>query len=317
MTVLDARLLAELAAECDLDGASACPAGPAPVPSDPAPEALALAMPGELRYVHRSLARRLDPGLVLPGARSVVSVCLAYAGTHPGREALSPGHGAVSRFAWCADYHGPVGERVKRFAALLSERYGIRARAYVDTGPVYEKAWAAAAGLGFIGKSTLLVTPRFGTFVFLGAIVTDAPCESPRVLVEPGCGDCDACRRACPTGALDRPYVLDASRCLAHLTVSAREPVPGPLASRLDGWLYGCDACQDACPRNRRAERPGRPEFAPLAGISAPALDAVESLDEAGFRAAFGTTPIRRRGLEGLRATARLLASGERTRAGL
>ena len=296
--------LAEMAAACDLDGVGAAPARPVPVDAGVAAR-LAARMPPELGYFARSLDRRLDPSLVLPGVRSVIAGFVAYAGASAGLEAMPPGGACVSRFAWCRDYHDTVGARFARLAASIEARGG-RGRWHVDTGPVLEKAWAAAAGLGFVGRNTLLVTPRFGSFVFLGVVLTDLDVE-PSAPVPDGCGSCSACRDACPTGALGEERVLDASRCLAHLTVTARGPFPAELASSLRGHLYGCDVCQDACPWNRRAERPDRPEFRPLAGLHYPAAAEVATMDDEAFDRLFGPTPARRRGADGVREIARML----------
>jgi epoxyqueuosine reductase len=192
-------------------------------------------------------------------------------------------------------------------AETLTARFDCRSKPYVDSGPVFEKAWAAAAGLGFLGRNTLLITPQFGSLVFLGAIVTDlafepepeGPCED--------CGSCRACVEACPTGALDGDGNLDVSRCLAHLTVSSKSPIPAEFRTALAGNLYGCDVCQDVCPRNRAIDRPGRPEFGPLPGLYFPELAGIRAMDEDAFTRWSGTSPIRRRGLPLVRHVAEIL----------
>jgi len=301
--------LVELALGCGLDDAAATPAFPVPVDAADLRQRLS-AYPPELSYLARGLAKRLDPSLVLPGVRTVIAACMAYGGPHPGVASRPSGTGFVSRFAWCPDYHRPVGDAVARFAAGIEARTGARTRAYVDTGPVLEKAYAAAAGLGFIGRHGLLVHPRFGSFVFLGVLLTDAlvvPDIARPAL--PGCGACTACVAACPTGALRTPYRLDVDRCLAHLTVTAKTPLPGGLP--LAGNLYGCDICQDVCPFNRGAEHPDHPAFRPLPGLPFVPPEDVLAMDAAAFTARFGATPARRRGLPGMAAIAqRLIEEG-------
>lgn len=298
-----------LARDCGLDGAGAALAHPVPVDLDEVSR-LVRSAPRDLGYLAARLRERLDPGLLLPGVRSVVVAFVSYAGTLPGVRAMPSGRGFVSRFAWGRDYHRVVGERMERFARAVSTRWDTRARWYVDTGPVFEKAYAVAAGLGFVGRNSLLIHPRYGSFIFLGTILTDLEVAPAAERIADGCGRCRACVTACPTRALDRPYVLDAGRCLAHLTVSDRSPPDPALAPRLAGNLYGCDLCQDICPWNLRAWRPERTEFSPLPGAYMPRLRDIMALDEARFREVFGRTPVVRRTLPLLQATARLLADG-------
>jgi epoxyqueuosine reductase len=302
---IPASALAELALEAGFDDVAAAPA--TPVPADPERlRAVLPAYPPELAYLQRRLADRLDPSRLLPGLRSVVVACLSYASDRPGLEARPPGAGFVSRFAWGPDYHGPAGEAVARLAAALEAATGEPAKGYADTGPVLEKAWAAAAGLGFVGRHGLLVHPRLGSFVFLAVVLTGAEVvqDRPRPPL-PGCGFCTACLAACPTGALPEPRRLDVPRCLAHVTVTARTPPPAGLP--LAGHLYGCDRCQDACPFNHRAPRFDREAFRPLPGLPFVDLDDVLAMDEAAFGARFGRTPAARRGLAGLQQVARAL----------
>lgn len=307
-------MLETLALEVGLDGVGFAPAYPVPV--DAALVArLVQRAPRDLAYLAARLRERLDPGLVLPGVQSVIVGFVSYAGSLPGVRFLPEGRGFVSRFAWGQDYHEVLGERMKRFASQIETRLAARARWYVDTGPVFEKAYAVAAGLGFMGRNTLFIHPRYGSFIFLGSVLTDLDL-GPRTAkaVPDGCGRCRACQGACPTGALDTPYVLDAGRCLAHLLVSDRSPPDPELAPRMAGNLFGCDLCQDVCPWNQRAVRWDRPEFAPLPGTYMPRLRDILEMDEARFEARFGKTPVRRRTLRLLQATARLLWTGKDTR---
>jgi epoxyqueuosine reductase len=282
-----------------------------PVPADPDQLSRLLSCyPPELSYIHRRVADRLDPARLLPGIRTVIVACRSYGSPHPGIEALPPGAGFVSRFAWCPDYHGPMQESMNALAEAVAAETGCASRGYSDTGPILEKAWAARAGLGFVGRNGLLVHPRLGSFVFLGVVLTAAevlPDEGPRPPL-PGCGFCYACLQACPTGALRTPGRVDVRRCLAHLTVTFRDPVPHGIP--LAGHLYGCDRCQDVCPYVRKAFLPDHPCFRPLPGL--PFLDIREVLrwDESDFQARLGDTPVRRRGLAAFRQTAERLLEG-------
>jgi len=293
------RSLADLAG---LDDVAAVPAHP--VPADPEHLARVLAAyPPELSYVQRRLADRLDPGRLLPGVRTVMVGCLSYGTSHPGIEALPDGAGFVSRFAWCPDYHRPVQAAVEALARVVTAETGCPARAWADTGALLEKAWAAHAGLGFLGRNGLLIHPRLGSFVFLGVVLTSAEVvpDVPRPAL-PGCGSCSACLAACPTGALVAPGRLDVHRCLAHLTVTARNPIPQGIP--LAGHLYGCDRCQDVCPYVRKARVPDRPFFRPLPGLPYLPLAEVLRWSEADFQGRLGATPIRRRSLAAFQQTA-------------
>jgi epoxyqueuosine reductase len=295
--------LISLAQEFDIDDLAAIPTGQSPVDAETL-KRIVRDVPEELDYLNRGLDKRLDPTLILPGARSIFVGLVSYAGG-PGRpERLPPGTAWISRYSWGGDYHKTVGERFKRLAGVLEARWGARTKWYVDTGPVLEKTWAAAAGLGFAGRNSLLVSPRFGSFVFLGCILTDLDVSNLPVRAVPaGCGDCRACVEACPTAAIKPDGSLDRSRCLGFLTVSSRHPIPEDI--NLAGNLYGCDICQDVCPYNHAPEIKFRQEFQPRPGMFCPAVDEIAALDEATFAARFGGTPIMRRGLDGLKQTAR------------
>ncbi len=303
---LSRTILDELAVECDLDGLGVAPAHPVPVDASLFANRVRAAPP-ELGYLARSLDRRLDPGLVLPGVQSVVTGYVSYAPPDPGSGPRPSLDARVAAFARFEDYHKTVGARFARLSDLLVRRFGARTRWYVDTGPVPEKAYAVAAGLGFIGKNTLFVSPRHGSFVFLGVVLTDLEGGDSPVLGQTYCKTCRACQDACPARALETPYVLDVSRCLAHRTVTARTAADLTL-TELAGNCYGCDRCQEVCPFNRAAERPARPDFLPLSALDELTADRLLDLDDAGLDALVAGTPMRRRDRELLRAVARRLA---------
>jgi epoxyqueuosine reductase len=247
---------------------------------------------GSMAYLERTRERRLDPRRVLPGARSVVA-CAAgyYQGARP------DGPPGVARYAWGEDYHvlleprlRALGDEVTRLAP------GSSARAYVDTGPVLERDLAARAGLGWIGKNTMLLHPALGSFFFIGVVLTTAEL-APDEPVPDRCGTCTRCLDACPTGAFIGPHVLDARRCIAYLTIEHRGAVPGELRPGVGGWLFGCDVCQDVCPWNRRAPATREPAFAPRA---LPDAGECLALDEAAYRARLRRSPLARPRRSGL-----------------
>ncbi|HEU4698972.1 MAG TPA: tRNA epoxyqueuosine(34) reductase QueG [Gemmatimonadales bacterium] len=275
--------------------------------TDPRPSAraaefdawLARGYAGTMRYLHRQAKRRKDPRLIAPEARSVVVVLDNYyhADTEADRQAPR-----VAKYARGADYHHVTTARLARLAEFLRAHGAGLARVYADAGPVPERELAQRAGLGWTGKNTLLIRPGVGSFFFIGSIFTDLALPPDPPFEMDRCGSCTRCLDACPTQAFVAPRVLDATRCISYLTIEQKGPIPDDLAPQLDGWAFGCDACQDVCPWNQRfATESTVPEFAPrghLAGVDAAALDA---MDDAEFARRWADTPLERPGLAGLR----------------
>ena len=242
---------------------------------------------------------RCDPSLVLPDARSIISLAFNY--FTPDAHSDEDGTGKISRYAWGDDYHEVVGERARDLTQWLTRRFpGERAVWYVDTGPVMEKAWAARAGIGWIGKHTNVITADRGSWVFLGEIITtiDLPADEPAV---DHCGTCTLCIEACPTGAIVEPYVVDSNRCLSYLTIEHRGPVDPALHGEYEGWVFGCDICQDVCPWNQKfAAETAEPRFHPRPGNVNPSLDEWEAMTAVQFAQQFAGSPIRRAKQDGL-----------------
>jgi epoxyqueuosine reductase len=248
-------------------------------------------------YLKRRLEERLDPRRVLPGARSVLCVALNYYQGEPADASWRP----VARYAWGRDYHDVIAPRLERLAAHLAEAGGARSRGYVDTGPVLERDLAARAGLGWVGKNTMLLHPRLGSWFFLGVLLTTAELARDAPLAD-RCGSCRACLDACPTGAFVAPYVLDARRCISYLTIEHRGDIDPDLQPAMAGWQFGCDICQDVCPWNRKAPTTAQAEFVPEAAY--PGAEAVSAMDDADFRRHFAGTPILRAKAAGMRRNA-------------
>jgi epoxyqueuosine reductase len=270
---------------------------------------------GEMAYLARGAERRADPQLVLPGARSVIALGLVY---DPGARPEPDGAAfRVARYAGGDDYHDVLIDRVRALEAALAPLANapVRTRGYVDTGPVLERAFAAEAGLGWIGKNTCLIHPRLGSYLFLGVVLTDLEL-APGAPERDHCGSCRACLDACPTGAFPEAYVLDATRCLSYTTIELRGPIPEPLRADHGDWGFGCDICQEVCPWNQRERRtiPDDPlglraRLAPRDEWRAPALAWVLGLSESHWRAATRGTALRRTGYRGLLRNA-LVAAG-------
>lgn len=267
-----------------------------------------------MAWMARDPQRRADPAQVLPGCRSVISVGMNYYTDHRADE--RPGNGRIARYAWGLDYHKILGDRLAR----LSERIGTLApqslnRAYVDTGPVMEKAWAQQAGLGWIGKHSNLVSTDFGSWLLLGEILTTLELEPDEAGTDL-CGSCTLCIQACPTGAITEPYVVDAARCISYLTIELRgtePPIADELRRQLGNRIFGCDDCLDICPYNVHARPTSEPGFQPSPHTSAPSLLALTRMDEQTFATTFKQSPVRRAKYQGLQRNLSWALSNETT----
>jgi epoxyqueuosine reductase len=259
---------------------------------------------GTMDYLARTRAERLDPGRLLPGARSVVAVALLYGDGAPAAGGDRPGPGAgprIARYARGRDYHDVMRPRLNELAAFIDRAAGARSRAGVDTSAVLERDLAARAGLGWIGKNTNLMSTALGSYFFIGIVLTTA--ELPRDAAQPDrCGTCRACLDACPTGAFAAPWVLDARRCISYLTIEHRGAIDPELRPHLGAWLFGCDVCQEVCPWNRRAPATREPAF----GGAEPAPGEILAMDDHAFRVRFRRTALWRARRGGLRRDAAL-----------
>jgi epoxyqueuosine reductase len=296
--LLDREVLVRLAEQSGLDLVGAAPVGPAR--SLEAYRAWVEAgYAGGMDYLTRpeAVTRRADPRRILPAARSILVVGATYAGAPP--PPLAPLHGRVARYAWGEDYHrwllGRLRDLVSRIEAVAGP---FPSRCYVDTGPILEREWAQAAGLGWLGKNSTLIHPRLGSYLFLGVALVGLEVEPTPPESLPSCGTCNRCLEPCPTGALVAPGLLDARRCLSYLTIEHRGAIPEALRPALGERLFGCDRCQEVCPWNRRSPGPDSSVAAPPhATLYLPDL---LTLDAEGFRARFRRTPIWRATPEGL-----------------
>lgn len=262
-------------------------------------------MHGAMGYLARPdrEARRRDLNAILPGVQSLVIVALDY-GTNAVPESVlgDPRRGRISNYAWGADYHAIMTPRLERLADWLRDGSGdeVASRVYVDTGAILERSHAQQAGLGFVGKNTMLIHPRRGSFMFLGEILTTAAFDAYDAPHRPTmCGTCTRCLGACPTGAFVQPYVLDARRCISYLTIELKGSIPPELRPLMGNWVYGCDVCQAVCPFTRFVQPSGEPAFWPVdADRAAPPLADLLALDEDGFAARFRDSAIWRVGRE-------------------
>lgn len=255
---------------------------------------------GEMRYFADRRDAYDHPSSVLDGVRSVVMLTFDYRTSDPCP--AKAGFGRVSRYAWgTADYHDVIHHRLKRLAEELREQVpDARVRGVVDTAPLLERDFAEMAGLGWIGKHTLLLNRGQGSWFFLAALLTDRVLTYDAEPATDHCGSCTACLDVCPTNAFPQPHVLDASRCISYLTIEHRGPIPRELRAGMGEWVFGCDLCQDVCPWNHRAPASLQPEFLPTAENNPLDLAGLFELSEGEFRARFRHKPLwrpKRRGL--------------------
>jgi len=243
-------------------------------------------------WMEGNVEKRVDPRLVLPEAKSVISLAMNYYVDVPHRD--EQGIGKISRYAWGDDYHTVLTSRILSLVECIkSLRPGVRAKVYVDTGPVMDKAWAVRAGVGWLGKHTNVITKEHGSWVFLGEILLDLELEYDEP-IEDFCGTCRACIDACPTGAIVDEYLLDSNRCISYLTIEHRGEIPGELGREFQNWIYGCDICQDVCPWNRFQQPTTEAAFSPRQENVAPKLGELAEMSSSEFSQRFRRSPIKR-----------------------
>lgn len=272
---------------------------------------LAAGYAGEMAYLAGRQAAYADPSRVLEGARSILMLAMNYRTAAPA--AASPGAGRVSRYAWGTDYHDVIHERLKRLIALVKDwAPAVSARGVVDTAPLLEKEFAQLAGLGWIGKNTLLLNRGQGSWFFLAALLVDIELEYDAPTVTDHCGTCMACLEACPTGAFVAPYVLDSRRCISYLTIELRGAIDPALRGLMGDWVFGCDVCQEVCPWNHRAPEANVDAFQPRDAVHPARLREWFGWSDAEFRALFRDTPLWRARRRGLLRNAAIVLGNER-----
>ena len=254
---------------------------------------------GLMKWLERDHEKRRDVRNILPDARSILSLALNY---YTERDARDVRDLKISRYAWGTDYHEVLPSMLRRLLDEIKQIVpGVEGRYYSDTGPLLEKAIAERAGVGWRGKHTNLITPEQGSWVFLAEIILNIELE-PDAPAEDRCGTCTRCIEACPTDALT-PYEIDATRCIAYLTIELKpeHDIPVELATKLDGWIFGCDICQEVCPWNRFEKPTTIAEFAPREEILSLTPDSIETMAQEEFSNRFRNSPVKRTKLAGLK----------------
>lgn len=261
---------------------------------------------GTMGWMAKNVEKRVDPRVVLPGAKSVISVAMNY--YTPFQHSSDKKTGKISRYAWGDDYHEILQTRLEQLLQFIkSIAPEADGRYYVDTGPVMDKVWAQHAGIGWEGKHTNVITQEFGSWVFLGEIILSLELEFDFPATD-HCGDCTLCIEACPTDAIVEEYVVDSTKCISYVTIEHRGEVAGELGEKFDNWIYGCDICQDVCPWNHKFSQPtDMNEFEPREFNKAPLLSEIVEMTQEEFSKKFKASPIKRTKVSGLRRNAEVI----------
>ena len=264
---------------------------------------------GTMVWLEKEPEKRSDPTILFPGAKSIVAVALNYYTAHEHEE--NSEKGKLSRYAWGDDYHDVLKNKLRELLEWIkSEIPEANGKICVDTAPIMDKAWAARAGLGWIGKHSNLITKDYGSWVFLGEILLDIELEYETEILADFCGTCTMCLDACPTSAIVAPRIVDSNKCISYATIELRAPeLPEEIAENLNGWLYGCDICQDVCPWNRFEKPTGEAAFEPRRAETSADLQEILSYSPEEYAARFRRSPIKRAKLGGLQRNARALKS--------
>ena len=251
---------------------------------------------GQMAYMENHYDKRLDPRLLFPGAKSVVSLLLNYYTD----EHQVEGAPKISKYAYGTDYHFVIKEKLKQLFQILQEEIGeINGRVFVDSAPVMDKAWAGRSGLGWMGKNTNLINKKVGSFFFIAEMILDLKLDYDTPVTD-HCGTCTACIDACPTEALT-PYNIDASRCISYLTIELKDQIPSEFQNKMDDWSFGCDICQDVCPWNRFSKPHSEPLFEPRSELLEFTKKDWEELTEATFDIIFKNSAVKRTRYRGLK----------------
>ena len=261
----------------------------------------------EMKWLEREPEKRKNPAMIFPDAKSVIVVALNYFTPHEHED--SSEKGKVSRYAWGDDYHDVLKEKLRELLTFIkSIDETIEGKICVDTAPMMDKAWAVRAGLGWLGKHSNVITKEFGSWIFIGEIILNVELEYEIETVEDHCGTCTRCLDACPTSAIVAPYVVDSNRCISYTTIESRDAEPPEnIKENLNGWLYGCDICQDVCPWNRFEKPTTEARFEPREDNVTSDLKSILALSPESYAAKFRKSAMKRSKLGGLQRNARAL----------
>ena len=258
---------------------------------------------GEMKYMENHFDKRLNPTLLVDDAKSVISLLLNY---YPS-EIQNTDSYKISKYAYGQDYHFVIKEKLQELLQTIQTEIGeVSGRAFVDSAPVLDKAWAAKSGLGWIGKNSNLLTQQVGSFYFIAELVVDLDLEYDYATTD-HCGTCTACIDACPTEAIVSPYVVDGSKCISYFTIELKENIPQEMKGKMDDWIFGCDVCQDVCPWNRFSKSHNEPLFNPNPELLSMTKKDWEEITEDTFKKVFKNSAVKRTKLDGLKRNIKFL----------
>lgn len=253
-------------------------------------------MNGKMGYMENHFDKRLDPTLLVDDAKSIISLTLNY---YPEIK-QNVGSYKISKYAYGQDYHYVIKEKLKELLFVIQNEIGdVSGRAFVDSAPVLDKAWAAKSGLGWIGKNSNLLSKQVGSFFFIAELIVDLDLEYDNATTD-HCGKCTACIDACPTEAIVAPYVVDGSKCISYFTIELKENIPAEVKGKFDDWMFGCDVCQDVCPWNRFSKPHQEPLLQPNESILSFSKKDWEEITDETFRKVFKDSAVKRTKYEGL-----------------
>jgi len=260
---------------------------------------------GSMSYMERHFDKRLDPRLLVPGAKSVVSLLLNY---HTDKKQADPKAPKISSYAYGTDYHFVIKEKLKELMQIILREIGeVNGRVFVDSAPVMDKAWAAKSGLGWLGKNTNLISKQAGSFFFIAELIIDLELDYDAPVPD-HCGSCTACIDACPTDALLQPYQIDGSKCISYLTIELKESIPTGFKGQMDNWAFGCDVCQTVCPWNRFAKPHNEPAFEPHEELLNLTKSEWQEITSVVFNKVFKNSAVKRTKFEGLKRNIKFLS---------
>ena len=267
---------------------------------------------GEMSYLNRNKEKRYDPRLLVEGTKSIVTVLYNY---FPKQKLGETDNYKIAKYAYGADYHEVLKRKMRQFLERIETRTGKLegCRVFVDSAPVLDRAWAVRCGLGFIGKNTALIHPKKGSFFFIGHLFLPLDLTETGQELTNRCGRCTKCIDACPTGALEAPFRIDARKCLSYLTIEYKGSLEGQNPEKFNNWIYGCDICQDVCPYNRFSLPNSEPEFQPSERLLAMRKSDWENLNQANFEELFKHSAVQRAGFEGLKRNIDFIAMENRS----
>ncbi len=254
---------------------------------------------GEMAYMNNHFDKRLDPRLLVDDAKSVISVALNYYTSEKQTEDTAP---KISKYAYGTDYHFVIKDKFKSLLSFIRENIGeVNGRAFVDSAPVLDKAWAKKSGLGWVGKNSNIINNRTGSFFFLGELIIDLELEYDQPFSTDHCGTCTRCIDACPTEAIVNPYIVDGSRCISYLTIELKDQIPEQFKGKMDNWMFGCDVCQDVCPWNKFSIPHREESFEPHPDLLNMTSRDWEEITEETFGKIFKKSAVKRTKITGLK----------------